>query len=288
MIRWLTLICMIGWASTALASSADGVSAPSVIPPTLQPLLEEHPDRIVAVGFGYQHGGTSSIRIRTYDVESGDLLSEDQFDLNVVGGDPKDGESAGDRVFAGAVVLSAEGLSNFPMRVYDALTGEFLWQGQMNFVDVSSDDPRRRVRRASPLQHAKPMARLVSTSTAVPIASTYLVQAVDPESGQPIWQQIFRSPKPVAESITGENHPSKTAPAHGTARDYEIVVRFFEVESGKLVWSDRLSTRDQPEETIVEESPDHAAPIPPWHPRESNRERWTWWGVERDWNELAS
>ncbi len=274
MIRWLTLMFMIGWASTALASSADGASAPSVIPPTLQPLLNERADRIVAVGFGYQHGGTSSIRIRTYDMESGDLLSEDQFDLNVVGGDSKDGEPAGDRVFAGAVALSEEGLSNFPMRVYDALTGQFLWQGQMNFVDVSSDDPRRRVRWVSPVRHPKPIARLVSTSTAVPIESTYVVQAVDPESGQPIWQQIFRSAKPVAESITSENHPSKSAPVSGTARDYEIVVRFYEVESGKLVWSDRLSTRDQPEETIVEESPDRAAPIPPWHPRESNDEKW--------------
>ncbi len=287
MMRWLTLVFMFGWTSAAFASSVDVASAPNVIPPTLQPLLAEHPDRIVAVGFGYQHGGVSSIRIRTYDVLSGDLLSEDQFDLNVVGGDAKDGEPTGDRVFAGAVALSTEGLSNFPMRVYDALTGRFLWQGQMNFVDVSSDDPRRRVRRTSPIVHPKPFARLVSTSTALPIESTYLVQAVDTESGQPIWQQVFHSAKPAAEAITGESTPSKTAPAHGTAWDYEIVVRSFEVESGKLVWSDRVSTRDQPEEAIVEETPDHAAPIPAWHPRESNIERWTWWGLESGWEELA-
>lgn len=266
MAHWiLTVIILV--AAEGLAWSAPAVLAPVFLPippidsPSDVPSLEHLADAVMAVGFGYQHGATSSIRIRTYDVHSGDLLSEEEFDLNVVGGEGKDGESVGDRVFVGAVSLGAGGLGEFPMRVYEAKSGRYLWQGHLNFVDIGSDDPRRRVG-GIPNRHASIRAASVSSAEEPSeIESLFLIRAVDSTSGKAIWQHSFRSAPPMPESITGNK--DREGSAHVDAvMDFEVVVRSYDRGSGKLVWSDRLSTRDRMEELAEDEMGDRAQQLP--------------------------
>ena len=225
------------------------------------PPSEHAADTVMAVGFGYQHGTTSTIRIRTYDVHSGDLLSEEEFELNVVGGEGKDGVAVGDRVFAGAVSLGVGGLGEFPMRVYDAKSGRYLWQGHLNFVDIGSDDPRRRVTATA---NRSSSARTVTFSFAeepTDIESLFLIRAVDSTSGKAIWQHSFRSAPPMPESIAG-NKEQESGLYADMVMDFEVVVRSYERESGKLVWSDRLSTRDRMEELADGEAEDRARQLP--------------------------
>lgn len=167
MAYWLLTLTILMTAEGFAWSAPAGLAPISLpLPPTDsrsdQPSFEHLADAVMAVGFGYQHGATSTIRIRSYDVHSGDLLSEEEFDLNVIGGEGKDGELVGDRVFAGAVSLGAGALGEFPMRVYDAKTGRYLWQGHLNFVDIGSDDPRRRIT-GPPNRHSS--ARTVSLAS---------------------------------------------------------------------------------------------------------------------------
>ncbi len=261
MTHWLP--AMTAWVlaeGLAWIGTAGLVPLSMTLPPN-QLSVEEHVDRVIAVGFGYQRGPTSSIRIRTYDMQTGDLLSEDLFDLNVVGDEPKESEPAGDRIFAGAVALGRAGLGDFPMRVYDAQSGRYLWQGHLNFVDIGSDDPRRRAGTRSYRIGSEGTARIVSAEPTADIEAHFLVQAVDTESGRAIWQQAFRSDPPMPEVIGGQRDAESNAV--GTAsRDYEIVVRSYERETGRLVWSDRLSTRDRMDELADDEAVDRAQVLP--------------------------
>lgn len=258
MMTWLVAVAAltIGEGSAAMASW----NAPAQEPARLPAVSAHSPDRIIAVGFGYQRGTTSSIRIRTYHVASGDMLSEDQFDLNVVGGEARDSEPVGDRIFAGTVDVTAGGLGDFPMRVYDAQSGRYLWQGRLNFVEMGSEDPRRRARMPQAGALSSHHAQLVVDTTPGDIQSQFWVRAVDPSTGQALWQQSFKSSEPSAEVI-GESPKMETVPS-APVNDYEIVIRSYERRTGNLVWSDRLSTRDRVEDMVEEETPEHAQRLP--------------------------
>lgn len=279
MMTWLLVLVVLGIGEEAAAASLT--TANTLSSTRTADLDEMNQDRVIAIGFGYQRGVTSSIRIRTYDIITGDMLSEDQFDLNVVGGEPRESEPPGDRVFAGAISLTAAGLGDFPMRVYDAQSGRYLWQGHLNFVDVGSDDPRRRAHTSPFLPSLPAPARLVLNHSTPGIQSHLLVRAVDPASGKAIWQQSFESAAPAAEVISGADLPNAD-PDVVRSRDYEIVVRSYELETGTLVWSDRLSTRDVVEEMIDEAASEQAQPIPLFRMREHPEKVWVWerWSKE--------
>lgn len=57
----------------------------------------------------------------------------------------------------------------------------------------------------------------------------------------------------MPESITGNKNYEGGSNAD-TVMDFEVVVRSYERGSGKLVWSDRLSTRDRMEELAEDET----------------------------------
>ena len=229
--------------------------------------------KIIAVGFGFQRGSSSSIRIRTYDRATGDMLSEDTFDLNVVGGEARDSEPVGDRVFAGAVDLTTGALGNFPMRVYDAQSGRYLWQGHLNFVDMGSEDPGRQVHTRRSGGGSDGRVALVADHTFTETHSQFWVRAVDPATGKAIWQQSFQSAAPAAEVLGGEAH-TEPGMEGSPSPDFEIVVRSYERESGKLLWSDRLSTRDPVEDMVGDEAADHAQPLPLFRLRAQEDEVW--------------
>jgi hypothetical protein len=236
------------------------------------------PARVVAVGFGYQRGNTSLIRIRTYDAETGDLLSEERFDLNVVGEDPTKTESNGDRVFAGAAYLDSRTITEFPMRVYDARSGAYLWQGNLNFVTTDSADPRQQT---SARIWSRPFLRFVGEGTLPTVESSLIVQAVDRLSGQPVWRQLFTPKKEHSERVALESQADRTE-TETDNRDYEVIVRSYDRETKELVWTDRLSTSDVIE--VSGEEPERAQLIPSWPVRQSRPSKlWAWsFGVTDD------
>ena len=93
----------------------------------------EEKKTIVAAGFGYQIGTVSTIAVKVYDAESGVILSDEVYELSVKESDGVR-SSRGPRIFAGGVGRGATDLSNFVLRVYDANTGVFQWEGRLNLV----------------------------------------------------------------------------------------------------------------------------------------------------------
>ena len=83
---------------------------------------------IVAAGFGYQMGSVSTIAVKVYDAESGDILSDEIYELAVKESDGVRSNRV--RAFLLAASDGATDLSNFVLRVYDANTGVFQWEGR--------------------------------------------------------------------------------------------------------------------------------------------------------------
>lgn len=230
------------------------------------------PARVVAVGFGYQRGNASLIRIRAYDAETGDMLSEERFDLNVVGEDPTKRESNGERVFAGATYLDSGTIREFPMRVYDARSGAYLWQGNLNFVSTDIGDPRQqtggRIRSRLHLHRVKDVATSI-------VESNLIVQAVNRLSGRPVWSQTFSPNKERSEGVTLESG-AEQAEATMDNCEYEVIVRSYDRETDQLIWTDRLSTSDTID-AVNEDEPERAQLIPGWPVRRSGPGKlWAW------------
>ncbi|MFO0774036.1 MAG: hypothetical protein U0172_05155 [Nitrospiraceae bacterium] len=248
----IILTAMLTTVLSGVLASYDAVHAAEFVSPQ---------ERVIAVGFGHQEGSTSTIRIRTYGMVQGEMLSEDVFDLNVVGDDASAGDASGERIFAGAVDITDGGLGNFPMRVYDAKTGRFLWHGHLNFIDAAGADPHQRVDWSGDVNRDRPVARLVADVEPVHVQSQVWVRAVDPVTGVALWQQSFVSLQAMAEAIGSEESPSDVD-AQGLVADFEVVVRSYDKDSGRLMWSDRLSTRDQVSDLSAIQSPEHAQTLP--------------------------
>jgi len=90
------------------------------------------------------------ITVRTYDALSGAILSEDSFDVNVKEEGSAEHDGNRGRIFAGGIGTDSKGKSAFMLRVYDAETGRFLWEGQLNLLKVGEGGPTRASATISP------------------------------------------------------------------------------------------------------------------------------------------
>ena len=165
------------------------------------------------------------------------------------------------------------------MRVYDAQSGAYLWQGNLNFVTTDSGDPRQQTSARIP---SRPSLRLVGDATVPTVESRLIVQAVDRLSGQPVWRQLFTPKKEQSERVTLQSQADRTE-AEPDNRDYEVIVRSYNRETEELVWTDRLSTSDVIDE-VSEDEPERAQLIPGWPVRQSRPGKlWAWsFGVTDD------
>src|SRR6185295_3423721 len=121
-----------------IASALIGSSLPlTAWTGELSSLAPEKPRNFVAAGVGYENADASTITVKTYDAESGAILSDETYELNVREDAALADSQPRERIFAGGVGPGADGLSAFTLRVYDAATGRFLWEG---FLNLNADD----------------------------------------------------------------------------------------------------------------------------------------------------
>ena len=89
---------------------------------------------VVAAGIGYENAETSKLSVKTYDAESGVILTDETFELDVREDAASTTRAPRERIFAGGVGPGDDGLSSFTLRAYDAATGKFLWEGLLNLT----------------------------------------------------------------------------------------------------------------------------------------------------------
>ncbi len=222
---------------------------------------------IVAAGFGYQIGSASVISVKVYDAESGTILSDEVYELAVKenGGG---GAAHGPRIFAGGVGLGATDLSNFMLRVYDANTGAFQWEGRLNLVQPDS-------KRELQVSVSMPRRATVMRTQAVQSVSdqpVFLLRAVDAVSGLSVWEDEFTAMQtriPKVQPITGRSiQPAEISV--GSSHAFEFRIRMFDPNGQRVLWEDLLS-RVESDEGATESSGDRASILPAW-PRQSQDE----------------
>jgi hypothetical protein len=207
----------------------------------------EHSE-VLAAGFGFQAAEASMITVRTYRAQTGALLSEDSFDLNVKEEGAAEHDQNKGRIFAGGIGGDSAGKSKFILRVYDAESGKFLWEGQLSLLQGSEGGMTKTVATLKPTESTVYPAAAMKQAA---FHTMFSVRAVNPATGAVVWEDHFVAgsrKKVKAAAVLGAMGPASgiNAPIGHT---FDLVVKTYERNSGKLLWEDsfeELMHIDQP------------------------------------------
>lgn len=216
---------------------------------------------IVAAGFGYQIGTVSSIAVKVYDAESGDILSDEVYELAVKENDGVK-STHGPRIFAGGVGLGATDLSNFVLRVYDANTGAFQWEGRLNLVQPNERAGGQAVSTLVPRKATVMRIRAVEATTEQPV---FLLRAMDTETGMLVWEDEFttvRTRVPQVQRIA-ERSISRVGLPPMSPHTFNFRIRMYDPTGKKVLWEDQLS-RLESDEGPEQSRSDQADILPSW------------------------
>lgn len=215
---------------------------------------------IVAAGFGYQIGSVSTISVKVYDAESGDILSDESYELSVKESDGVR-SSRGPRIFAGGVGLGATDLSNFVLRVYDANTGVFQWEGRLNLVQPDWKAGGRVVSTVLPRQATVTRTSIVEAMMEQPV---FLLRAMDTETGKLVWEDEFttRARIPRVQHIADRSVQQEGIPL-ASSHTFNFSIRMYDPSGKNVLWEDQLS-RLESDEGPEQPHSDQADLLPAW------------------------
>ena len=219
---------------------------------------------IVAAGFGYENGSESTITVKVYDAASGEVLSEDVYELSIKEDRSSQGKAPEARIFAGGVGQGATDLSNFVLRVYDAKTGEFQWTGQLNLTTSNEDEndighmistvvPRRAV-----------VTKVRDTNESDVPHPLFLLRAWDTATGGIIWEDRFAADQKaaaLARQIADGSAGFDGLELGGDTFDFRILM--FDGGGRTVLWEDRVFQR-QADEEAQDADDDRARLLPTW------------------------
>lgn len=216
---------------------------------------------IVAAGFGYQIGSVSAISVKVYEADSGVIISDDVYELTVKEGDGA-GRKEGARIFAGGIGQGATDLSNFVLRVYDANTGIFQWEGRLNLVQP---DGKERGQTISTRKFSHATITRVRTERQATEQPKFLLRAVDAVTGSLVWEDEFTTvlgETPHLHSIADRSMRLGRVSTNSSHR-FEFMIRMYDSSGKKIIWEDQLSQQES-EEGAQEALNDQADLLPVW------------------------
>jgi hypothetical protein len=206
---------------------------------------------VVAAGFGFQDENTSFITVKTYNAQSGEVLSAETYELDIKDDGPSSSHPR-TRIFAGGVGIGTGNLSEFTLRVYDASNGRFLWEGRLNLtVGDHSDMTTHRV-----AAHVQPKARVTRTAVRANDAGQpyFVLRARNPQTGQLVWSDEFSTEtapvriERISRSVIGM---AGTAP-----RDIDFRIKMPDLAGRLWLWEDKVEPAEEDEESSAERSDD--------------------------------
>ena len=221
------------------------------------------PRTVVAAGVGYENAETSTITVKTYDAENGAILSDETYELNVREDAASADSQPRERIFAGGVGPGSDGLSAFTLRVYDAATGRFLWEGLLNLNagDQESDSTHRVV---AHLVAPQATVTQVHSRGAIDSQPQFSLRAVDSSTGQLMWTDHF-SAETGRLARPRTSRQSRRWPDRGvggvSSQQIEFRIRMTDDQGRKILWEDTIEPTV--EETDVIAGHDDAAEILP-------------------------
>lgn len=215
--------------------------------------------KTVAAGFGFQDAESSSITVKTYDAETGEVLSADTYELDIKEESPSSSHPRA-RVFAGGVGLNEDGGSEFTLRVYDAANGRFLWEGRLNLgVEDNPDAVTHQV-----VARVNPRAAVLKISSQAmrPGQPYFVLRAISPETGKLLWADEFSAdPAQVRVERIGRSVVGMT----GMASQYiDFRIKMPDHTGNRLLWEDKIDPAVDGGETALERSDEAPSMLPAW------------------------
>ena len=242
----------------------------------LSSLAPVKPRTVVAAGVGYENAETSTITVKTYDAENGEIFSEETYELNVSEDAASADSQPRERIFAGGVGPGADGLSAFTLRVYDAVTGRFLWEGLLN-LNAGDQEFGSTHRVVAHLVAPQATVTQIRRHSAIDGQPQFFLRAVDSETGQLMWTDQFSAgtgslarAEYVSRAVVGQTE-GFAAPS----QQIEFRIRMTGDRDRNILWEDTIEPTV--EETDVVAGHDDAAEIlPAWRgagPEEMEKEK---------------
>ncbi len=233
------------------------------------------PRMVVAAGVGYENAETSTITVKTYDAETGAILSDETYELNVREDAASAGSQPRERIFAGGVGPGADGLSAFTLRVYDSATGRFLWEGLLNLSagDQESSSTHRVVAHLVAPQSKMTRVRSQGVIDGQP---KFFLRAVDSVTGQLVWTDQFSTGAGTsahAERV-GRAAVGQTEELAALSQQIEFRIRMMDDRDQQIMWEDTIEPTVE-ETDVVAGHDDTAENLPVWRgggPEELKRE----------------
>ncbi|MEK6633583.1 MAG: hypothetical protein AABY94_09695 [Nitrospirota bacterium] len=218
---------------------------------------------IVAAGFGYQVGDVSTITVKIYDPQSGEVLSDDTYELNVKEESAMKGPQPQARIFAGGVGPGATDLSNFVLRVYDATTGKFQWEGNLNLTPRDVESAGQLVSTIVPRRATVTRVREISPTSPQP---SFLLRALDPETGGLVWQDEFSTDgnNRVRMERIADRQVSEDRDQPELSRSFDFRIRMSEDEGRHILWEDQFAQTEAEEVVESEAVEEKALQLPTW------------------------
>jgi hypothetical protein len=255
-----------------VASALIGSGLPTTAWTTdLSSFSPEKSGNVVAAGVGYENADTSTITVKTYNAESGAILSDETYELNVREDAALADSQPRERIFAGGVGPGADGLSAFTLRVYDAATGRFLWEGLLNLNagDQESDSTHRV---AAQLVAPQATVTQVRSRSALEGQPQFVLRAVDVVTGQLVWTDHFSAGAGTVARTERVSRPvvGQTEGLTPQSQQIEFRIRMMDDRGRQIIWEDTIEPTV--EETDLASGHDAAAEnLPVWPGEESDQ-----------------
>jgi hypothetical protein len=249
--RWINGWRRKGFSAALIACAMIGSGLPlTAWSADLSSFAPVSPRTVVAAGVGYENAETSTITVKTYDAENGAILSDETYELNVREDAASADSQPRERIFAGGVGPGSDGLSAFTLRVYDAATGRFLWEGLLN-LNAGDEESNSTHRVVAHLVAPQATVTQVFSRGAIDSQPQFVLRAVDSSTGQLMWTDHFSTetgrlarPERVGRAAVGQREGEGVAVS---SQQIEFRIRMTDDQGRKILWEDTI-------EPIVEET----------------------------------
>lgn len=222
---------------------------------------KEGSEAIVAAGFGYQNSIESTITVKVYNPASGEVLSEDVYELNVKEDSRGELNGSEGRIFAGGVGLGATDLSSFVVRVYDAKTGEFQWSGQLNLTPGDGSEAGHLISTVVPRRATITKIHGIDTAAQSPL---FLLRAVDVSTGGILWEDEFSADgEGVVKARQIATRMVDAVEGSLVAGLFDFRIRVFDHDGRTVLWEDQVLQQPADEE-VQGAVDDRAQMLPAW------------------------
>ena len=197
--------------------------------------------RVFVAGIGTNAAGNTDFLVRAYDTKTGTLFWEDQVDKSGDFDNSVAITADGERVFAAGVTVDPTGNADFLVRAYDATTGIFLWEDQVDKAG-GPDEADAIVVHGGRVFAAGLSASVAGSNLG---SADFLVRAYDAKAGTLLWEdQVDKAgghDQALSVAAIGQG-VFVAGISENAAGNWDVLLRAYDAKTGSLLFEDEVDT----------------------------------------------